>query len=65
MSEQERLPKTYKKYVVTLQADDGQGVRYYLYTSSADEAKMLACQAELAPPGAVVRVRADDGEDAA
>jgi hypothetical protein len=64
MSERQRLPKTYRKYVVTLQADDGLGVRYYLYTSSADEAKMLACQAELAPPGAVVRVQADICEEA-
>jgi hypothetical protein len=65
MSEQQRLPKTYRKYVVTLQADDGHGVRYYLYTSSAEEAKTLACQAELAPPGAVVNVAGSDCEETA
>jgi hypothetical protein len=65
MSEQKRLHKSYRKYVVTLQADDGQGVRYYLYTSSADEAKMFACQAELAPQGAVVNVAGGDCEETA
>jgi hypothetical protein len=55
--EQASLPSTYRKYVVTLQSDNGQRVRYYVYTSSADDAKALACQAELAPPGAVVHVK--------
>jgi hypothetical protein len=65
MTEAERLRKAYRKYVVTLQADNGQGVRYYVYTSSPDEAKALACQAELAPPGAVVGVHEGDCEEAA
>lgn len=64
-SQQKSLPKMYREYVVSLQDDDGRGIYYHVYTSSADEAKAFACQAELAPPGAVVSVQAGDYEEVA
>jgi hypothetical protein len=53
-------PAALRTYVVTLQADDGQGVKYYVAATSADAAKEFACAAELAPPGAVVSVQVRD-----
>lgn len=64
-SQRQSLHQTYKKYVVTLQSDDGRGIYYHVYTSSPEEAKAFACQAELAPPSAVVKVDAGDCEETA
>lgn len=53
----EPTTESYKTYVVTLQADSGRRVYYYTCAASAERAKALACEAELAPPCAVLSVR--------
>jgi hypothetical protein len=53
-------PVALRLYVVTLQADDCRGVKYYVASTSPEEAKKYACAAELAPLSAVVSVRARD-----
>lgn len=62
--EQSSILNTYKQYVVTLQGDDGRSAHYYIYAASADRAKELACQAEVAPLSAVLNVRLGDFEEA-
>lgn len=65
MTEQSNILNTYKAYIVTLQADDGCRKYYYIFAPSPDQAKELACQYDVAPPGAVLNVRLSDFERAA
>lgn len=56
-NDQRAVLASYKRYLVKLQADDGLGVHYYVYAASVEQAKGLACRAELAPISAVRSVR--------
>jgi len=62
ITDQSGTRQIYRTYVVVLQADDGRRVYYYTCATSAERAKALACQAELAPPDAVLSVRPSEFE---
>lgn len=62
--EQPNILNTYRQYIVVLQGDDCRRAYYYIYAASPDRAKELACQAAVAPPGAVLSVRLSDFEEA-
>lgn len=63
LPDQSGTRQVYRTYVVVLQADDGRRVYYYTRAASAERAKALACQAELAPPNAVLSVWPSEFEE--